>query len=477
MAPVIAELRKSIQEGDVLVPGDGDYLNSLERWSATCVKPAAIVVRPKNPMEVSLAVRFATSQSIPLVVLGGGHNPSGGSATTGGMVIDLKYLRSVHIDEGHQSVTFGGGCVWKDVDTALWQRGYATVGGTVSHTGVGGLILGGGYGMLTGRYGLSIDCLIRCEVVLASGEIVTASEEENPDLFWALRGAGQSFGVVTSFTSCIFPQGEVWGGIVVWPLSKIPDIVAFINDFDQKTDGDQHMLPMLACHPKTLEPVVAAALFYNGDKESAERFYQPILGLQKVMDQTAVIPYPQANTFPEPKTPFGKRYTFSGANFICPLGIELVEQTSDMFHELISKPGNEEMKARSMIGFELAPQTKFRSVATSQTAFAGREGTAYNVIIVISWDNEAKDTEAKRICADITSFLKENGWKGDDSGDRGGTYYNYLNPMVDEDRAFVRADRVFGPNVHRLRELKAKYDPTNVFKKAVDLLPSSNRKP
>ncbi|KAK6087217.1 FAD binding domain protein [Seiridium cupressi] len=443
MAPVIAELRKSIQEGDVLVPGDGDYLNSLERWSATCVKPAAIVVRPKNSMEASLAVRFATSQSIPLVVLGGGHNPSGGSATTGGMVIDLKYLRSVHIDEGHQSVTFGGGCVWKDVDTALWQRGYATVGGTLMNY---------------------------------IGEKI-ANIKRYSDLFWALRGAGQSFGVVTSFTSRIFPQGEVWGGIVVWPLSKIPDIVAFINEFDQKTDGDQHMLPMLACHPKTLEPVVAAALFYNGDKESAERFYQPILGLQKVMDQTAIIPYPQANTFPEPKTPFGKRYTFSGANFICPLGIELVEQTSDMFHELISKLGNEEMKARSMIGFELAPQTKLRSVATSQTAFAGREGTAYNVIIVISWDNEAKDTEAKRICADITSFLKENGWKGDDSGDRGGTYYNYLNPMVEEDRAFVRADRVFGPNVHRLRELKAKYDPTNVFKKAVDLLPSINRKP
>lgn len=342
------------------------------------------------------------------------------------MVVDLCRLRSVEINEEAQSVTFGGGCIWGDVDKALWERGYATVGGTVSHTGVGGLILGGGFGMLTGRYGLSIDVLLGCEVVLASGDVVTASEDENSDLFWALRGAGQSFGVVTSFTSRIFPQGEVWGGIIVWPLSKIPEIVAFVNECDRRNDGDQHMTPMLACHPKTLDPVIAAAVFYNGNKEAAEMFYAPILKLEKIMDQTAVIPYPKANTFPEPKTPCGKRYMFSGANFLCPLDVEFVQQASDMFQKLLTKPGNEEMKSRSMVGFELAPRDKVRAVPTDQMAFAGRANKAYNVVIVISWDNEERDQEAKRICYAISSFLKENGWKGDECGDRGGTYYNYL---------------------------------------------------
>lgn len=408
-------------------------------------------------------------------------------------MIDLSLLRSVQVDEQKQSVTFGGGCLWKDVDEALWERGYATVGGTVSHTGVGGLILGGGFGVLTGRHGLSIDCLLSCEVVLASGEIVTASENENPDLFWALRGAGQSFGVVTSFTSRIFPQGEVWGGVVVWPIAKIPDIVAFANEFHQTTDGDQFMMIMLTCHPKTLEPVVAASMFYNGDKASAEKFYAPILGLEKIMDNTGVIPYPKANTFPEPKVPHGKRYMFSGANFVWPLDVKVVLEASEMFHKLLSTPGDDEMKVRSMVGFELAPHGKVRSVETDQTAFAGREGNAYNVIIAISWDDEARDEEANSMCAGISRYLKENGWKGDESGDRGGTYYNYLSrwlkeisialiadkslldPAVDDDRLFVKVDRVFGPNAPRLRELKAKYDPTNVFKKAVDLLPTTNK--
>ncbi|KAI4602290.1 hypothetical protein KJ359_009530 [Pestalotiopsis sp. 9143b] len=474
MAPIVAELRNLITKGDVLVPGDEGYTDSLQRWSATCVRPAAFVIRPANSTETSAAVRLATSNSIPFVVRGGGHNPSGGSASDGGMVIDLSLLRSVSVREETQSVTFGGGCLWGDVDAALWDKGYATVGGTVSHTGVGGLILGGGYGMLTGRHGLSIDCLLSCEVVLGSGNIVTASQDEHPNLFWALRGAGQSFGVVTSFTSRIFPQGNVWGGVVVWPLSAIPQIASFMNDFERQTDGDQYMMHMLACHPKTLEPVIAASLFYNGSKASAEKFYAPVLALGKIMDQTAVIPYPKANTFPEPKVPHGKRYLFSGANFLCPLDVGLLQKASDMFHALLAKPGNEELKARSMVGFELTPHDKVRSVPTSHTAFAGREGAAYNVIIVISWDSEERDEEAKSICAAIAGFMKEHGWKGDALGDRGGTYYNYLNPVVETDRAFVKADRVFGPNVERLRQLKAVYDPNNVFKKAVNLLPAAH---
>ncbi|KAK7975801.1 ferric reductase NAD binding domain-containing protein [Apiospora arundinis] len=471
MIPGLKDLRRLILQGEVLTAGDAGYETSLQRWSATCIKPAAVVVKPANSCEASLAVKFATFHNIPLVVRGGGHSPSGSSASDGGMVIDLGLLRSVVVDTKGQTVTFGGGCLWADVDDALWEQGFATVGGTVSHTGVGGLILGGGFGQLTGRHGLSIDVLVSCEVVLASGDVVTASKTENPDLFWALRGAGHSFGVVTSFTSRIFPQGMVWGGVMVLPITALPNLVSFINKFCEKNDGDQAMMPMLTCHPATLKPCVATTMFFNGPKEAAEAFYAPLLKLDSILNTTGVIPYPVANTFPNPKAPPGKRYMFSGANFVCPLDLKMVEEVSTMFHEDLSREGNEEMKAGSMVAFELIPHGKVSSVDTADTAFAGRDGKAMNMIINIAWHSKENDDEAKRICSKLSHYLKHRGWKGDEAGDRGGTYLNYLIPATEEDKAFTKADRVFGPNTQRLRDLKIQYDPENMFKKAVNLLP------
>ncbi|KAK8023466.1 hypothetical protein PG991_006705 [Apiospora marii] len=449
-----ASLRKRIVRGQVLTPGDDGYEESLLRWSTTCIKRAAVVVKSADAQEASQAVQFATSHAIPLTVRGGGHSPSGASAS--------------------ETVTFGGGCIWEDVDGALWEKGFATVGGTVSHTGVGGLILGGGFSQLTGRHGLSIDVLVRCEVVLANGDIMTASETENSDLFWALRGAGHSFGVVTSFTSRIFLQGMAWGGVLVLPITALPDLVSFINKFCEKNDGDQAMMPMLTCHPATLEPCVASTMFLNGSKEAAEAFYAPLLNLDSIMNTTAVIPYPVANTFPNPKAPPGKRYLFSGANFVPPLDLAFVQKVSDMFHAALAPEGNREMRAGSMVAFELIPHGKISAVDGAATAFAGRDGKAFNMIINMAWHSPEKDGEARRICSELTHFLKDRGWRGDEAGDRGGTYLNYLIPATEEDKVFTRADRVFGPNIQRLRELKVKYDPKNVFKKAVNLLPTEN---
>ncbi|KAK7931201.1 hypothetical protein PG985_001913 [Apiospora marii] len=407
-----AALRKRIVRGQVLTPGDDGYEESLLRWSTTCIKRAAVVVKSADAQEASQAVQFATSHAIPLTVRGGGHSPSGASASEGGMVVDLGLLRSVSVDTSNQTVTFGGGCLWEDVDGALWEKGFATVGGTVSHTGVGGLILGGGFGQLTGRHGLSIDVLVRCEVVLANGDVVTASETENSDLFWALRGAGHSFGVVTSFTSRIFPQGMAWGGVLVLPITALPNLVSFINEFCEKNDGDQAMMPMLTCHPATLEPCVASTMFFNGPKEAAEAFYAPLLELDSIMNTTAVIPYPVANTFPNPKAPPGKRYLFSGANFVPPLDLAFVQKVSDMFHAALAPEGNREMRAGSMVAFELIPHGKISAVDSTATAFAGRDGKAFNMIINMAWHSPEKDGEARRICSELTHFLKDRGWRG-----------------------------------------------------------------
>ncbi|KAF7562972.1 hypothetical protein G7046_g1175 [Stylonectria norvegica] len=226
-----AALRKELSKGRLLLPGDDGYEASLKRWSLTCVKPAGAVAQPATVEEASAIVKFATANGILFNVKGGGHSTSQTSSAPSpdGMVLDMSLMRGVSVDAAAQTVTFEGGCLWRDVDDALWPHGLATPGGTVSHTGVGGLILHGGFGILSGIHGLTIDVLLSCQVVLADGSIVTASETENTDLFWALRGAGSSFGVVTQFTSKVFPQGDVWGGMVILAADKLPAVVDFIN--------------------------------------------------------------------------------------------------------------------------------------------------------------------------------------------------------------------------------------------------------
>lgn len=230
-----ADLRESLPGVQIHAPGDAGYEASLFRWSASCIKPAAVVVRPTTAAEVSVALRYATQHRIyPLAVCGGGHSTSGDQSSDGGMVIDLHLLRATSVDPAAQTITFGGGCTWEDVNGALWApHRLATVSGTVGDTGVAGLILCGGYGYLTGRRGLALDCLLECEVVLASGEIVTASRDENPDLFWALRGAGPNFGIVTTFTSQAYPMGDSYAGFLAYPPEKLTSVVEFGNKFSK----------------------------------------------------------------------------------------------------------------------------------------------------------------------------------------------------------------------------------------------------
>lgn len=182
----------------------------------------AVVIRATSPEEVSTAIRFATAHKVPLTARGGGHSTSGASSSDGGMVVDLTRMRNVSVDPAARTVTYEGGCLFGDVDSALAAHGLATVGGLYNQTGVGRLVLGGGHGFLTARHGLAIDNLVSVEMILADGSIVEVSETQRPDLFWAVRGAGAQFGIVTRFTSRAHPQGDVWGGALLFALDKVP---------------------------------------------------------------------------------------------------------------------------------------------------------------------------------------------------------------------------------------------------------------
>ncbi|ROV95550.1 hypothetical protein VSDG_05265 [Cytospora chrysosperma] len=462
-------LRAALPGVEMYTPGDAGYEDSLFRWSATCIKPAAVVVRPTTAAEVSIALVYAAQHKVyPLAVCGGGHSTSGDQSSDGGMVIDLKRMRSTRVDPVAQTISFGGGCDWADVNAALWEHGLATVSGVVGDTGVGGLILGGGYGYLTGRRGLALDCLLSCEVVLASGEIVTASKAENPDLFWALRGAGHNFGIVTSFTSEAYPQGLCWAGFLAFPPDKLKKVIEFGNDFRSlvKTTDGNSMLSIIIGNflPPDSSSGLLAVLFHNGTQEEGERVFQPLLDLEPLGNTTSMLPYTDVNMMFN-KTPPGPkdRHLFGGASFTLPLDPEKGQEVSELFWETFKSPENIKFRGSTMT-FEYHSTVKIREVGVHETAFANR-GQYSSVCTTMNWTDEEVDLKARTLSRMIAAAVGDKiGWKGDPEKDGTSTYANYFSHKT-------RAEKIFGPNAPRLRELKAKYDPNHVFKKIMDLSP------
>lgn len=214
----IGQLRQLLHgtNAEVRAPSDEGYDKSIDRWSKAAEKRAGVAVAATSAKEVSITIKYASEKGLDVAVKGGGHSTAGASSTDGGLLIDLGRMRNVDVDTEKQLLYVQGGCLWSDVDEAAWKHGLATVGGTVADTGVGGLTLGGGYGHLSGGYGLVIDNTVSITVVLANGEIKTASKEQDPDLFWALNGAGQNFGITTEFVLKAWPQKEMYLGTMLF---------------------------------------------------------------------------------------------------------------------------------------------------------------------------------------------------------------------------------------------------------------------
>ncbi|KAI4159782.1 MAG: hypothetical protein LQ342_006293 [Letrouitia transgressa] len=210
---LLKRLQASLKTSKLLTPGSEGYATKIKRWADTAEKEAAAILLANSTADISSTLLFAQEHNIDFAICGGGHSTSGSSSSEGGIVIDLSLMRQVTVDPSVMTITAQGGCLWVDVDEAAGKYGLATVGGTVNHTGIGGLTLGGGYGWLSGYHGLAIDNLLSVRMVLADGSLVTASDAENPDLFWAVRGAGQSFGVTVEFTYRAHEQKDpVWAG-------------------------------------------------------------------------------------------------------------------------------------------------------------------------------------------------------------------------------------------------------------------------
>ena len=280
---VLTQFQNSLR-GRLIQPGDEQYAQARQVYNAMIDKRPALIARCVDTADVMAAVNFARANNLLLAVRGGGHNGGGLGICDDGLVIDLAAMRSVHVDPEARTAQVAGGCVWGDVDHATHAFGLATPTGIISTTGVGGLTLGGGVGNLSRKYGLTIDNLLEVDLVLADGSCVTANAAEHPDLFWALRGGGGNFGVVTSFRFRLHPVHTNYAGPMIWPLARAKEIMQWYREFLPAAPDDLSgwfgfiTVPAAAPFPEPAQGKKMAVIFwcYTGPLDNAEAIFRPI---------------------------------------------------------------------------------------------------------------------------------------------------------------------------------------------------------
>ncbi|UKZ75727.1 hypothetical protein TrVFT333_003419 [Trichoderma virens FT-333] len=451
----ISKLRGALKGSFALTPDSEGYEASLHRWSEAAEKRAAVVVQARSAEDVSTALLFAQEHGLEVAVLGGGHSTSGSSSTEGGLVIDLTKMRHVTVNPSSKTIKAQGGTIWEDVDLAAAQYGLATVGGTVNHTGVGGLTLGGGYGWLSGKYGLTIDNSVEAEVVLADGRIMTTSEKENSDLFWAIRGAGQSFGVVTSFTFRGYEQKDpVWGGLLAFDTAALDKVIDFANKLVETTEGQSGMVVGIGAPAPTHEVRILTILFYDGDKEEARAYYDALFKLGPVVDRTSEMTYKEVNSMLNAVSTHGDRKTQKGSAFTAPLPASLAKTLVQEYSQFIDEVPDAK---KTIILMEYFSQRMVNKVAQTAMSFANR-GFHYNILFGTRWtgaQNDAKCREwTRNMGRKVTNELLKT-----KNNDGVGEYGNY------DGVSSSSAQDIFGINYERVLELKKRYDPKNIFAK------------
>ncbi|KAL8844118.1 MAG: hypothetical protein Q9176_001524 [Flavoplaca citrina] len=478
--PMVEDLRSSLETSELLTPEADAYRVKIRRWAESSEKQAGAILLASSPADISTTLLFAQSHGIDFAVCGGGHSTSGSSSSTGGIVIDLSAMRSVHVDPSMRTITAQGGCLWADVDAAAAEHGLATVGGTINHTGIGGLTLGGGYGWLSGQYGLVIDNLISIEMILANGRSIKASATENADLFWAVRGAGQSFGVATSFTYRAYEQSSpVFAGTLTFdPLGspdKIPQVLAFANNSIRAGQGHAAcMLGFAVGPPPNSAPVLVCSPFFNGPEDQARAFFKPLLDLEPITNSAAMIPYSNVNGMFNAVAQHGGRKSTKGGAFAAPMRVEFLQSLFEKFCHFVTEVPD----ARdSLLLMEFFSPNKVCEVDNRAMSFANRDH--YNNILANpQWKDEANDGRCRQWARDITTMIRKELEACKTDGRIGskmegvGTYGNYEGDVASEEKGRT----IFGANYDRLIELKKRFDPSNAFGKGHLLSPQFDGK-
>jgi FAD/FMN-containing dehydrogenase len=423
--------------GEVVLPGDEGYDGARAVWNRMVDRRPAAVVRPTRADEVIAALRFARESDLQIAVRGGGHSIPGLSTCDDGMVIDLSRLRGAQVDPERRIARVGGGSLLGELDDAAQAVGLVCPVGVVSHTGVAGLTLGGGMGRLQRRFGLTIDNLRAVELVTADGRLVRSSEDENPELFWGLRGAGANFGIATAFEFGLHPfDGTVTHGAVAHPIERLDEVVAIFRDAVES--GPDELMPTLAVSGSN----VSISVLHSGSAEQAERDLADLRAFgPPASDTIETKPYLLAQRLDDGEMEWGHRFYMKSA-FVRALPTEVVRRCADL---LAAAPaGTECVLSTWAWGGAIA------SVPEDGTAFTGREAS-YWVSAEAQWDDRDLDAACREWVRDTIAEVMPHALDG-----------RYVNDVAE---AGTDVRSVYGDAKYdRLVALKGAWDPDNVFR-------------
>jgi FAD/FMN-containing dehydrogenase len=456
MPPVTDEKLEALRgnlRGALLLPGDAGYDEARSVWNGMIDRRPPVIVQPTGNADVIAAVNFARESGLPVSVKGGGHSAAGTAVSDEALMIDLSRMSAVHVDPRTRRARAQGGATWGLFDRECQVYGLASTGGIISTTGVGGLTLGGGFGYLLGRHGLAIDNLVSLEVVTANGELITASAEENTDLFWALRGGSGNFGVVTSLEFNVHPIGPmVTGGLAAWPIDMSSQVLEFYRSFTEVDTDDLTAFLAFTGAPDGSGNLIAAAIaMHVGSLEEGARALQPIKDFgPPIMDAIGPIPYAAQQSMLDAAFAAGSQVYWK-ATFINGL--------SDEALKVIEAQARALPTPTSSLVIENFHGAVHR-VPSDATAFPERSAP-FNIAIVGLW-NDAADGDR------CIAWARET-YEALQPFSSGSVYVNYLGVGDEPER--VRA--AFGSNYDRLSAIKRQYDPENLFRANQNIAPAS----
>jgi len=437
LTSALADLRRR-HRGPVIAPGDDGYDPARITFNGMIDRRPELIARPLDVDDVVSAVRYAADADLPIAIRGGGHSVAGHCMGDGSLVVDLRLMRHVTVDPDARTATCGGGALWEDLDPPCLRHGLATPGGTFGDTGVAGLTLGGGIGHLLGMYGLTLDNLLAATVVTAEGDVVRASESENEELFWALRGGGGNFGVVTDFTFRLHPVGQLLGGMLVYKLEDARDVFTTWRNLMARAPDELGCFAFLTRSAVEQAEGTIISVAYFGDLDEGENVIAELRELEPVADSLRPMYYAELQEI-FGRMPFGLRNYWSG-RFLRGLSDEVIELSADHLRPDVD----------GSVMFEPIVGAAAR-VPPEATAFAGREA-AYNATFISSWTNAEEDESHIATAREFSAKLEP--WA------TGGGYVNYASESAGDGLLTeYGADRL-----ERLREVKRGYDPENRFR-------------
>jgi FAD/FMN-containing dehydrogenase len=431
---------RATTRGTIVTPTDAAFESYRRIWNGMIDRRPALIVRCAGAGDVIAAVKTARDAGLAIAVCGGGHSFPGYSTCDGGVMIDLRSMKGIRVDPVARRARAEAGNTWSDYDRETQAFGLASTGGMISHTGIAGLTLGGGFGWLMRKHGLAVDNLVSVDVVTANGELVHASADENADLFWALRGGGGNFGVVTSFEYNVHPVGPmVYGGLVAFPLPEAPHVLARVQELMATASDDLSTCSVMITTPEG-HKAVGVGVCFIGDLSRAEDAVAPFRKISTpVMEQLGPMPYTVVQTMFDGAATPGNRY-YLRSNYV-----------NDMSEDFVSTLAEGYAKAPSPMSAVVIPYMRgaVARVPADATAYYHRSA-AFTFTVLGGWvdaaDDSANVTWLKELWGRLTPYLPDA---------------VYVNELSEEGTDRVRS--AYGPSYGRLSAVKKKYDPTNLF--------------